>query len=90
MTPPGGPSSGSMCLLSFFVPSFFFFVQVLELWGLFFGLTGALLSAFASSAARDFLVLVPPDGVTRSRCYLSAASLLPPPKKKKKKKKNEL
>merc|ERR1711895_160904 len=36
MTPPGGPSSGSMCLLSFFVPSFFFFVQVLGLWGLSF------------------------------------------------------
>merc|ERR1712198_250809 len=34
MIPPGGPSSGCLCLLSFSCP-FFFFVQVLGLWGLF-------------------------------------------------------
>ena len=62
MIPPGGPSLGRLCLLSFFVPSFLFRSSSWAL-GSLFDSKGALLSAFASSAARDFLVLVPPQGV---------------------------
>ena len=47
----------------FFRALFFFFRSSSWALGSLFDSKGALLSAFASSAARDFLVLVPPQGV---------------------------